>query len=90
MSIRTFVDARGVTWRVWCTIPSSNTKLQAPFASGWLTFESADVCRRLAPFPEHWRTLTDARLARLVEKAADAPRRTTPISQPAAAQRPDA
>ena len=75
-----FVDSNGVTWRVWNTVPSARTSLSGEFDRGWLTFESTEGLKRLAPIPPHWEKATPDRLELMCRAASDVPRRTRPIT----------
>lgn len=46
--------------------------------SGWLAFETAGQRRRLAPFPERWRSLTDLELEALLAQSRLVPRLAVP------------
>lgn len=76
MSLREFVDSKGVRWRVWSTRPMSAVTLTSDFERGWLTFECAECLRRLAPIPDGWDGLPDNRLELLCSVAKDVPRHT--------------
>lgn len=52
-------------------------QLDGPFRHGWLTFESANERRRLAPIPPGWDDGSDEALLRLCERA-------TPVEGPRA------
>lgn len=70
MALRGFTDAAGVAWTVWETIRSTDAPVPAPFAGGWLTFESAlGEKRRLAPLPANWHSCSDAELSALLAQA---------------------
>jgi len=60
--IRAFTDSNGVTWRVWSTIPVHTGSTAESYRSGWLTFESREQRRRLAPIPAGWEDASPARL----------------------------
>ena len=77
MPIREFVDARGVRWRVWSTVPMTGGVVGS-FRDGWLTFESGEGRRRLAPIPLGWEDAAAAELSRFCERAE--PFRRTPPS----------
>ena len=70
---RTFTDARGVWWDVFAVYPETRgvtqTMLKGTFQEGWLCFDSGTEKRRLSPIPDDWRTVTDAELAQLAERA---------------------
>lgn len=81
MPIRSFVDAEGVSWRVWATTPSSGTVLSSGFEQGWLTFECDNGgLRRLAPIPTGWEDAPQQKLNLFCRAAREMPRRTTPVS----------
>ena len=95
MPVRTFVDRKGATWRVWATRPSRAAVLSSEFAEGWLTFESeAGGVRRLAPVPDGWLDVSDDRLYLMCRAAEPMPRHTPilpgellpPTSDPSAGQ----
>ena len=54
VALREFIDARGILWTVWSTVPSSRAGVPEPLRGGWLTFESSNERRRLAPIPRNW------------------------------------
>ena len=67
MALRSFTDQRGVDWQVWDTLPEklvSNT-----LEGGWLTFQSGDEKRRLAPIPLYWATAPEDQLRELLARA---------------------
>ena len=72
MALREFTDAEGRRWRVWETVPARAATL-GEFRGGWLTFDDGAERRRLAPVPEGWSELTDARLALLIRVARPSP-----------------
>jgi hypothetical protein len=59
--IREFTDAAGLPWKVWSTLPLAMGVMDT-LRSGWLTFESANARRRLAPIPADWESVPVARL----------------------------
>lgn len=77
MAYREFLDSKGVSWRVWSTIPSAATRLGGGFDQGWLTFErtsppkeaKAFPLRRLVPIPRDWEEASDNRLELLCRSA---------------------
>jgi hypothetical protein len=73
MSHRVFVDSIGRHWEVWDVIPQARGGLSERWAGGWLAFETRGERRRLAPVPESWESLPEAELAKLCEKAHEAP-----------------
>jgi hypothetical protein len=88
MPHRQFTDSRGTTWIVWGTTPSPGAVLAGDMKQGWLTFESDEERRRLAPIPRNWQDAPPERLE-LYCKAAQPVPRSTPIrgiSQPPADQ----
>jgi len=74
-SAREFVDAAHVRWTAIAVRPSTSKSLNAPFQSGWLSFDSGTETRRLAPIPDGWYTMTDQQLAELCKSAQVAPKR---------------
>ena len=92
MAIRDFTDSAGVTWRVWSTTPARGAVFEHSHKAGWLTFESAEVRKRLAPIPPGWEEATVERLD-LMCRAADVVRRRSgaaPMTpDPDAPQEPD-
>lgn len=77
MPIREFVDAAGVQWKVWSTVPYT-TGVVRHMQAGWLTFESTESRRRLVPIPENWEDASLDRLRGYCEQATSI--RHTPIS----------
>ena len=69
MGLREFEDSRGERWRVWDTVPDRAESL-GEFRAGWLTFDNGAERRRLAPIPDGWSELPDARLGILLRLAA--------------------
>lgn len=77
MPIRTFVDSKGVSWRVWSTTPSADSPLHRYYPEGWLTFDSgAGTLRRLSPAPGNWQLVPDDRLELMCRVAEEVPRHT--------------
>ena len=77
MPIRTFVDSKGVSWRVWSTTPSADSPLHRYYPEGWLTFDSgAGTLRRLSPAPGNWQLVADDRLELMCRVAEEVPRHT--------------
>jgi len=80
MSQRTVVDASGTTWNVSeivvpvelghgaTPMPAVITGIQ-PRYEAWLLFESLREIRRLRPYPENWRQVSDAALLALLAQA---------------------
>ncbi len=64
-----FNDATGTRWRVWSTLPYYTTGLTGPMQQGWLTFESGDDRRRLAPIPDGWERASDEQLRAFCSRA---------------------
>jgi hypothetical protein len=63
MTIRSFTDSRGVSWRVWATLPGIATSLVSEdLRNGWLTFDSFGERRRLSPIPVAWSSASDSEL----------------------------
>ena len=69
MPLREFVDASGVSWRVWDTAPGRLDGLALAYQRGWLTFDNGTERFRLAPIPADWDALSDERLALLLRVA---------------------
>ena len=91
MAVRDFIDATGVTWRVWPVTPESLQPKTAAedylgeYGDGWLCFESPTERRRLARYPVRWDELTDAELGTLLKAAAIVRgRKTTHLDPPPA------
>ena len=76
MAIREFTDSAGVAWRVWSTTPRAGAYYDESHRTGWLTFESAAIRKRLAPIPRGWEEATVDRLE-LMCRAAEVVRRTS-------------
>ena len=70
---RNFTDAGGIWWDVYAVYPearaSRHSPLVGPFAQGWLCFDSGAEKRRLSPIPDDWRTIAEADLQKLAERA---------------------
>lgn len=81
MAVRDFVDASGVSWRVWPVTPESLQPRTAAedylgdYGEGWLCFESATERRRLARYPMDWEKLSEQELSSLLSAAAVVPAR---------------
>ena len=69
MAYREFTDRQGRTWRAWDTHPQNRSIVTAPYAEGWLCFESREGKRRLTPIPEGWDELPRERLCMLLRAA---------------------
>jgi hypothetical protein len=74
---REFVDGDGLIWTVREIIPEPRatlhrTLLTRPgYENGWLSFRSAVMACRIAPFPKNWRQISDYELERWCMKARD-------------------
>lgn len=68
--IRDFTDAAGVHWQVWSTIPATAGGVAGGFRLGWLTFNSPEERRRLAPIPVNWELASDTELQSFFRRAA--------------------
>ncbi len=83
MAVRDFVDADGVSWRVWPVTPESLQPKTAAedylgeYGDGWLCFESPTERRRLARYPAGWAEFSDQELSTLLKAAAIVPTRKT-------------
>lgn len=71
-----FTDVEGRHWTVGEELlapgdwnPSDDDSHRAGYGVGWLHFTSAHMRKRLRLFPRHWRTLSDAELASLSQRA---------------------
>jgi hypothetical protein len=62
MRARQFRDSKGVAWRVWKSLPIDASLYSDERRNGWLTFESDDERRCLAPIPANWEDAADPRL----------------------------
>jgi hypothetical protein len=89
MAVRDFVDASGVSWRVWPVTPEALQPKTAAedylgeYGEGWLCFESATERRRLARYPEEWERFSEAELCSLLGAASIVPaRKTTHLPPP--------
>lgn len=89
MAVRDFVDANGMSWRVWPVTPDALQPRTAAedylgeYGEGWLCFESASERRRLARYPKDWETLSNEDLCSLLSAAAIVPaRKTTHLPPP--------
>ena len=79
MAIRDFVDSKGITWRVWHTMPRSGYVYAEHLRDGWLTFESAGQRRRLTPVPDSWADAPPERLDLMCRAAEPVGRRSRPV-----------
>jgi hypothetical protein len=66
--IRDFIDAAGIHWQVWSTVPATGGVAGA-FRQGWLTFDSPIERRRLVPIPFNWEVASDSDLRGFCERA---------------------
>src|SRR3712207_5165295 len=70
---RIFRDGHGVRWDVFAVYPetrlSFRRQLVAPYARGWLCFDSPRERRRLSPVPPNWDRLSNAQLEQLGDRA---------------------
>lgn len=77
---REFADNDGIRWTVREIVPEPRsvlyrTLLTRPgYENGWLSFRSASLSCRIAPFPRNWRVISDYELERWCMKARDAAR----------------
>lgn len=74
--MREFTDSAGMPWRVWSTLPARGAVFDDTLKGGWLTFESADTRKRLAPIPRGWEEASVEKLD-LMCRAAEIVRRRT-------------
>jgi hypothetical protein len=85
-SQRIFEDIRGTRWRVFAVHPSGTSiesgALPDSFRGGWLSFESADEKRRVAPIPDGWSELSVDDLRLLCLRAQRAPKRSSGRASP--------
>ncbi len=87
-STREFVDNDGNRWTVREIVPemrprTHRTLLTRPgYENGWLSFRSVGLSCRIAPFPEHWRTISDYEIERWCMRARDAARTMRKSSRP--------
>jgi hypothetical protein len=81
MASRNFHDSRGVAWRVWATVPVQASVLSTQYAGGWLTFETPETLRRLAPIPSDWEDVGPDRLELYCRVAEEVPRHTGPFAR---------
>jgi hypothetical protein len=79
MAIRDFTDSAGIAWRVWSTTARAEGVYVEAYKEGWLTFESANTRKRLAPIPRGWEEATGERLE-LMCRVAEVVRRTSGAS----------
>lgn len=80
----TFTDSNGTEWMVTeIAEPSmrsiASERLRMPeFKGGWLLFQSQFTKKRLAPYPDDWRSMPAEELEKLCAKARIAPTVTSP------------
>jgi len=80
----TFTDSRGTEWIVTeISDPSmrsiASDRLRMPeFKNGWLLFQSETTKKRLAPYPDDWRSMPADELEKLCAKARTAPTVSSP------------
>lgn len=93
MAYREFMDSKGVSWRVWSTVPMAGSRLRGGFDQGWLTFEATSsgetVLRRLVPIPKDWESAPDDRLELMCRSADEVARPTPPRGIPRAPEEAD-
>lgn len=78
MGYREFVDDGGTSWRAWDTHPMAASTLRSvspQYAGGWVTFESSEERRRLAPIPPDWELATREQMTEWCARA-------TPVRRP--------
>ena len=77
---REFVDNDGVRWTVREIVPEarsgkwSSLLVRPGYENGWLSFRSDEISCRIAPFPAHWRSISEYELERWCMKAKEAAR----------------
>ena len=96
MASRSFEDSSGVLWEVFEVRRTSANPggVSHGLEKGWLTFQSSEGKRRLAPFPPEWSEAEAPELERLCAAAriANAPRfadATARIAAPRVVSRPE-
>jgi hypothetical protein len=81
MAVRDFVDAEGVSWKVWPVVPEELQPKTAAedylgeYEAGWLCFESTVERRRLPEYPKNWEQLSESELCALLRLATVVPKR---------------
>jgi hypothetical protein len=89
---RYFDDVGGRRWHAFAVYPSAATAARAlpePYQGGWLSFDSENETRRIAPIPSGWQTLPENELRKLCDEAVVAHRRsraTKPDDRPQASR----
>lgn len=80
---RVFDDLTGKRWHAFAVRPSSTSKERASlpdaFRGGWISFESDQEMRRLAPIPAHWEDAPIEDLRAMCDRAEVATRRVSPF-----------
>jgi hypothetical protein len=82
---REIEDEQGVRWDVFAVRPAQRegkSGVQERFRDGWLTFDSGEQTRRVAPIPPGWELLQVDELLRLCAAAETAPRRVRLLNTP--------
>ena len=62
-------------------MPVQSSVLSTQFAGGWLTFETEEKLRRLAPIPTDWEEVSPDRLELYCRVAEEVPRHTGPFAR---------
>jgi hypothetical protein len=76
MTLRSFTDSRGVSWRVRAMAPGIVSQLlPVGLRVGWIAFVSANERRRLAPIPDDWLTASSSVLEGYCKSATRVPMR---------------
>ena len=77
MAHRTFLDEHGISWEVWCVVPSVETVVRRELKDGWLAFKSKSETRRLPPCRDDLEELPESTLRELlaIAKSYGKPRR---------------
>ena len=88
---RAFDDVAGVHWQAFAVHPSTpvgeRSGLPERFRGGWLSFESENEMRRVAPIPFNWEQLSIDELRELCQRGEKAPKRINALDL-AAQKRP--
>jgi len=89
---RVFDDYRGKRWHAFAVHPSAATAersaLPESYRHGWLSFESSDEMRRVAPIPESWEGLSIDDLRHLCAGATPTPKRINALEGSPQSQTP--
>jgi hypothetical protein len=86
---REIEDERGVHWAAFEVHPATageRPNVREQFRDGWLSFDSENETRRIAPIPVGWQVVAGERLLELLKLAEPATRRagaTAPVSRSA-------